>query len=187
MWHPLADFTSSGLTWLFMLMLIGGGFVFFALQSMGRRLRTNVAPRGIASLECATTPEQCQSILDSWDDASLDAAQRHLTLDFVFIPLYTTLLAILGIVASRWFAAIGLVWLSDLSMILAWTQWLIGLLEVVSNCAMMRTLQVNPDVPEALPHLSVWCARIKSLCFDDGRDSLVSLGCCRHSRCSTKY
>jgi hypothetical protein len=161
MWHPLAGLTTSGLTWLFMLSLIGTGFVFVALESLGRRLRTHVAPRGIASLESADTPEVCQSILASWNDLSHDAAQHHLTLDFVFIPLYTTLLTILGIAASRWFAASGLLWLSNLAMILAWTQWLIGLLEIASNCAMMRILQVHPDVPEGLPPLSAWCARIK--------------------------
>jgi hypothetical protein len=143
------------------LSLIGTGFVFVGLESLGRRLRTNVAPRGIASLESADTPEVCQRIMASWDDLSLDAAEQHLSLDFVFIPLYTTLLAVVGIAASRWFTASGLVWLSGLAIVLAWTQWLIGLLEIASNCAMMRTLQVNPDVPEGLPRLSAWCTRIK--------------------------
>lgn len=161
MWHPFAGFSSSGLTWLFMLSLIGSGFLLFALESLGRRLRTNVAPRGIASLEAADSPDQCARILDSWDDVALDAAQRYLTMDFLFVPAYTTLLAILGVVASNWFAARGFNWLSDLTMVLAWTQWLIGLLDIASNCAMMRTLQVSPDVPEGLPQLSSWCARIK--------------------------
>ncbi len=161
MWHPLASYGTGGLSWLFMLTLLGGGFLMFALESLGRRLRTNAAPRGIASLECAESPEQCRRIMDSWDDVALDAAQRYLTMDFLFIPAYTTLLTILGICASRWFAMRGFDWLSDVTMILAWSQWLIGLLEVASNCAMLRTLQVHPDVPDGLPQLSSWCSRIK--------------------------
>lgn len=176
MWHPLAGFSSSGLLWLFMLTLIGSGFVFFALETMGRRLRTNVAPRGIASLETADTPDSCRRILESWDDLSLQAAERHLTMDFVFIPLYTTFLAILGIAASRWFAASGLIWLSNFAMILAWTQWLIGLLEIASNCTMMRTLQVSPDVPDGLPQMSAWCSRLKTfILFMSGIFGLLGL------------
>ena len=161
MWHPLAGYSSSGLSWLFMMSLIGGGFLLFTLESLGRRLRTNIAPRGIASLESADTPEHCRRIIDSWDEVSRDAAQRYLAMDFVFIPVYTTLLTIMGVVASRWFAERGMVWLSDLTMILAWSQWFIGLLEIASNCAMLRTLQVAPDVPESLPQLNAWCSRIK--------------------------
>ena len=161
MWHPLAGFSSSSLAWLFMLTLVGSGFVFFTLETMARRLRNNVAPRGIASLECADEPDSCRRILDSWDDHSIEAAERHLTLDFIFIPLYTTSLAVLGIAASRWFAASGFIWLSNFAMILAWSQWLYGLIEIASNCFMLRTLQVRPNVPDGLPQMSAWCSRIK--------------------------
>jgi hypothetical protein len=163
MWHPLADFTPTALTWLFMATLIGTVFLFFVLESSARRLRTSAAPRGIASLETAETQEQCRAVINSWDDTSLESARRNLTLDFFFIPLYTTLLAILGVLAAHWFASREMRWMSDLAMLLAWAQWLIALFDVASNSALLRTLQVYPDVPDHLPQMSTWCARLKML------------------------
>ncbi len=161
MWHPLAEFSPTGLMWLFMAALIGTIFLFFALESSARRLRTSVAPRGIASLETADTQQQCRQIIDSWDDVAVESARRNLTLDFFFIPFYTTLLAILGVLAARWFATREMFWMSDLAMVLAWAQWLIALFDVASNSALLRTLQVYPDVPDHLPQMSTWCARLK--------------------------
>jgi hypothetical protein len=163
MWHPLAGFQPETLTWLFMLLLIATVLFFFWLESTGRRLRTAEAPLGIVSLELADTPERARQIIDSWGETARDAARRNLSMDFVFIPLYTTLLAVAGIMASRWFVAGGYVWMGNLAVALAWGQWIAGLFDAAENCALLRTLQVHPDIPDGLPQMSSWCARIKFL------------------------
>jgi len=140
MWHPLLTFSPTALGWLFFALLVGTIVLFLRLETLGRRLKTSI---------------------DSWDEEALEDARRHLCLDFFFIPIYSTALAILGILSARWFGEKGLYWLSSLSMWLAWGQWVAALFDFAGTATLLRVLQMYPEVPERLPQLSGWCARIK--------------------------
>lgn len=161
MWHPLLTFSPTALGWLFVVLLIGTVVLFLRLETLGRRLKTSAAPLGIVSLDMSLSSRESESIIASWDDEAREDARRHLCLDFFFIPIYTTALAILGLMSSRWFAEKGLMGMSSLSMWLAWGQWVAGLFDFAGTSTLLRILQMYPDIPDRLPGLAGWCARVK--------------------------
>lgn len=161
MWHPLLTFSPTALGWLFFVLIVGTVVLFLRLETLGRRLKTSVAPLGIVSLDMSLSSRESEAIIDSWDEDAIEDARRHLCLDFFFIPVYSTALAILGIMSARWFGEKGLHWLSSLSMWLAWGQWVAALFDFAGTATLLRILQMYPEVPERLPQMSGWCARIK--------------------------
>ncbi len=161
MWHPLLQLSPVALGWLFVVLLIGSVLLFFRLESLGRRLKTTVAPLGIATLGMSLSARESESIIDSWDEDARDDARRYLCLDFFFIPIYTTALTILGLMSSIWFTRKGLAGLSTLAMWLAWAQWIAGLFDYAATSTLLRILQMYPEIPDRLPTLAGRCARIK--------------------------
>ena len=118
---------------------------------------------GIVSLEMCLSSEESQAIVDSWDDDAREDARRYLCLDYFFIPLYSTALAILGIMAAGWFNSRGIHTMAKISMILAWGQWVAGLFDFTENSTLLRILMMHPDIPDGLSKLAGWSARIKFL------------------------
>lgn len=163
MWHPLLFFSPTQLGWLFFILLVATVLMFLRLESLGRRLKTAAAPLGIVSLDMSLSSRESRNIIDSWDDQAREDARRHLCLDFFFIPVYTTALAILGIMSARWFAEKGLTGMSTFAMWLAWGQWIAGLFDYAGSSTLLRVMQMYPDIPERLPNLAGWCSRIKFL------------------------
>lgn len=172
-WHPFLSIANESLTWWFIATLIGSGFCFFFLNATGRRLRTAAAPMGIVSLAMSETGSQSRRVISSWDDTAQDDAWRNLSLDYIFIPLYTTALALISIKAAHWFTDTGALWMSNLTIAFAWGAWLAGLLDVAENSALLRSLQVYPDVPDGLARMASWCARLKFLLI--GMAALMAL------------
>ena len=163
MWHPLEYFSPSAQGWLLLVLVVMSVMFYVRLQSLGRRLKTAVAPLGIVSLEMCLSAAESRTIIDSWDEEAQEDARRLLCLDYLFIPIYTTALAILGIIAARWFAGKGLTSLATLTMVLAWGQWIAGLFDFTENSTLLRILSMYPDIPDSLAKLAGWSARIKFL------------------------
>ncbi len=172
MWHPLSALSPSLLGWLLLFLLVFAVLMFVRLESLGRRLKTGSAPLGIISLEMSLTAEQSESIIDSWDADAREDARKHLCLDYFFIPIYTTALAILGILSRHWFLDKGLTGMASLAVVLAWAQWVAGLLDFAENSTLLRILNMYPTIPERLPRIAGWCARTKFLLI------LLSILCC---------
>jgi len=160
-WHPFIDWSMSTLGWTLTVFVILTIVCFVVLESMARRLITAAAPMGIVSFELAATAEESREIVASWDEGTREIARQNLWWDYLFIPLYTTTLAILGIMSAHWFTSRGLHGLSNLAILLAWGQWLAGLLDFAENSALLRALELYPEIPEGLPRLSSTCARCK--------------------------
>ena len=163
MWHPLEYFSRGALGWLLLALMAFAIVLYLRLQSLGRRLRNATAPLGIVSLEMCLSSEESRGIIESWDEDAREDARRMLCLDYFFIPIYTTAMAILGVLASRWFAAKGLSSMGTIAMYLAWGQWLAGLFDFTENSALLRILSMYPDIPDGLTQLAGWSARIKFL------------------------
>ncbi len=172
LWHPLLGLGPAALGWLLLVLLAASAVLFVRLEAVGRRLRTTAAPLGIVSLEMCLSAADSRAVIESWDEAARVDARTYLCWDYFFIPLYTTALAILGVMASRWFAAKGLDGLATFAIILAWGQWIAGLFDFTENSTLIRILSMYPAIPAALPRLAGWCARIKFLCV------LLGLLCC---------
>jgi hypothetical protein len=163
MWHPLTELSSGALGWLLLALMVTAVLLFVRLESLGRRLKTGPAPLGIVSFEMAMSGEESRDIIDSWDEQARDDARQNLCLDYFFIPVYTTALAIMGVMSSQWFATKGLTGMSHLAMWLAWGQWIAGLFDFAENSILLRILDMYPTIPDRLPKVAGWCARIKFL------------------------
>ena len=96
-------FFIHGTQWWFVLLAVASGFCFFWLQTLSRRLRTEVAPLGMVSLQLANSGASSREVVASWGNPERDSAERSLCLDYAFIPLYTTALALLSIMARARF------------------------------------------------------------------------------------
>jgi hypothetical protein len=125
-----------------------------------RPLQTAAAPVGIVSFELAGTLDAAQAIIASWDRQAQLLAAFGLGLDYLFMPLYATAIALACVVAAsgplrsrRLLVTVGL--------LLAWGAWFAALFDAVENYALLRVL-LGSETP-AWPALAAWCASLKFL------------------------
>lgn len=131
-----------------------------AFRIIDRPLQTAAAPSGIVSFELAGTLAAAQAMIASWDQQAQLLAAFGLGLDYLFMPLYATAIALACVVAAggplrsrRLLVTVGL--------LLAWGAWLAALLDAVENYALLRVL-LGSEVP-AWPAIARWCASLKFL------------------------
>jgi hypothetical protein len=112
----------------------------------GRRLRTTAAPRGIVSLELASTEERTRAILDSWHHVPVAWADAASVLywNFAFLLVYATILSHLCAWAGRtveaawnWPGAAGA------GVVLAWLSWLAAACDAGENACLLRQLKAG--------------------------------------------
>ena len=164
--HPLGSLPSSSRKPLFFAFLAGTLILFAVFQVLDTPLQTPAAPNGIVSFELAGTPEKAFQILVSWEPASDEApiavpkgklyAAFGLGLDYLFMPVYATALA-LGILLAAgrhggWFATLG-AWLG-------WGAYAAAIFDAVENYALARMLLVN-EIRSPYPQMAAYSASIK--------------------------
>lgn len=109
------------------------------LTWQGASLVTAEAPFGIVSFQLAGTLAQAQAIIRSWDEYARLNDAFGLGLDFLFMPVYSSALALACLWAGevlrqhRWP-------LADLGAPLAWGQWLAVFFDMVENIALFLLL-----------------------------------------------
>ena len=160
-WHPLNLLSDNTQWWLFILLLLPCIVLLFRQEGLGRALRNSIAPLGILSLEMSLSPARSCQIIDSWNDEVRERAKRHVCADYWLIPVYTTVVALLAIWASQWFAMRGLSRLALFFAWAAWLPWLVGLFEFAGNSALLRMLMMHPDIPGRMSRFTGWGARLK--------------------------
>jgi len=125
---------------------------------LGSPLMTPEAPFGIISFELAGSVSRSQDVIDSWDHNAQLHAAFSLGLDYLFMVLYSTTIALGCIWAGEVMQANH--WpFSRLSVPLAWGQWLAALLDFVENIALVIILFGTAASP--WPQLAQWCAIAK--------------------------
>jgi hypothetical protein len=164
--HPLANIPSTSRKPLFWAFLAGTLILFAVFRVLDAPLRTPAAPSGIVSFELAGTPSQAQAIIDSWlvvgeplpgmASRAYSFAVFGLGIDYLFMPLYATALA-LGIVLAAgrhpgWFSALG-AWLG-------WGAYAAALFDAVENYALVRMLVLN-EFWTPYPEVAAFCATVK--------------------------
>jgi hypothetical protein len=128
-----------------------------ALTILGAPLQTAAAPTGIVSYELAGDAPTAQAMLDSWDEVAKIYAGFNLGLDYLFLLLYSTTIAM------------AILWLADslklqgralsLAVWLAWGQWLGAAMDIVENGALLIMLVGEAAAP--WPQVAFWTATVK--------------------------
>lgn len=155
--HPLQNIRHRRKEIFFI--LLGLTILLMVLMNfVGAPLTTTEVPLGIISYELAGSVSGAEAILASWDqDAQLRAA-FSLGVDYLFLVVYSTTIALACIWSGEVLKKNG--WpLASASAPLAWGQWLAALLDAVENMALVIILfgMLAPPWPE----LAKWCAIIK--------------------------
>jgi len=127
-------------------------------QMTSSELATAAAPQGIVSFELAGTVAKAQAIIDSWSPLARMQAAFGLGLDYLYMPVYSTMIALACVwVAAawrrRWSGA------ASFGIVLGWGLWLGALLDAAENAALL-TILLGPVV-EPWPQIASWCATIK--------------------------
>ena len=172
--HPLENIPGDSRKPLFWAFLAGTLCLFAVFRVLDAPLRTTAAPNGIVSFELAGTPFQAQAIIDSWQELAYLAssvagepvpglvsrafsfAAFGLGIDYLFMPLYATALA-LGILLAAgkhggWFATFG-AWLG-------WGAYAAALFDALENYALARMLLMN-QVWSPYPQVAAFSASVK--------------------------
>ena len=163
--HPLENIPVTSRKPFFWAFFVGTLVLFVVFRVLDAPLRTPAAPNGIVSFELAGTPEKAFQILVSWGLANDEApivlpkgklyAAFGLGLDYLFMPMYATALA-LGILLAAgrhtgWFASLG-AWLG-------WGAYAAALFDAVENFALWKVLL--GAVFSAWPSVASVCASVK--------------------------
>jgi hypothetical protein len=156
--HPFERIPAPGRTVLFWSLLglaVASGA---ALIPLDERLRTAEAPNGMLSFEFAGSASEVRRILGSWDErARLDAA-FSLGLDYLFLVGYSSFLALGCVMAAERLRARGSPG-AGLGGLLAWGQWLAGLLDATENAALLTALRGAEE--DIWPAIASRCAGVK--------------------------
>ena len=101
-------------------------------------LSTDAAPDGIITLELAGTPDEATRIVDSWErEGVLDEAGVSLGLDYLYMPLYASVLAALVVAVNRRRWPVG--------SYVAWAPFVAAALDAVETFALVQVVD-DPSV-----------------------------------------
>ncbi len=133
--------------------------VMVAMGLVDRPLRTGTTPHGIVSLELAGDVQTARSMVDAWSPRARIAAGVSLGLDYLFLALYSTTLALACRRVAARAASAGAAALAALGDTLAWGQWAAGGADGVENIALIRMLL--DGVADPWPAIAWWFAALK--------------------------
>ena len=120
--------------------------VMVAMWLLDQPLRTAAAPYGIVSFELAGDVSTAHAILDSWDGRARSAAGVGLGLDYLFLALYSTTLALACRRIAHRFVLRGSA-LAAVGHALAWGQWAAAACDGAENFALIRMLLDGAHAP----------------------------------------
>jgi hypothetical protein len=157
MWNPLSLVPAGMHPWLLVISIV----LFLTLGYFMQQLVAPVQPRPLC-LQFAWSNTRASEILTAWNkaDGAVRRVRLNLALDFVFIVIYVTGLAVActlaadALGAARWPGA-------GMGGALVWAIIIAGLLDAVENVAQLRMLAGHTTQP--WPALVSVCASVKFL------------------------
>jgi hypothetical protein len=156
--HPLERIPAERWSRVFASLVIATLAVMAVLRVMNAPLQNEAAPGGIVPFELAGGVEQATHILESWDATARIYAAFGLGLDFLFMVVYSTSIAMACLWAASVLGGVG-GGLTGLGVWLAWGQWGAALLDAMENVALFVVL-VGP-VSSPWPQVAWGCATVK--------------------------
>jgi hypothetical protein len=158
MTHPLQSIPQEKRKAVFWSLLSATLIWMVIMQLVNAPLITADAPQGIISFELAGSFGKAKWILASWGVRAQMYAAFGLGIDYVFMLLYSTTIALGCIWSGEVLRSVG--WpLSKLGVGLAWGQWAAAALDAVENIALAVILVGG--LAHHWPELACWCALIK--------------------------
>jgi hypothetical protein len=118
-------------------------------------LRTPASPNGIVSFEVAGDARTARAMIDAWDERARRYAAFSLGVDYLFMAAYSTTIA-LGCVWAAGVLGRRSAALAAAGVLLAWGQWLAGVLDAGENAAL--TTMLLGTVRDPWPAIAWWCA-----------------------------
>jgi hypothetical protein len=148
--------TRNRLFLIFVVLALAGVAV---MSKLDGPLHTTAAPRGIISFELAWSHDNARAILDSWDATARLYAACLQGLDYLFLCLYSTALALGCFRASDIFRSRG--WsIASIGVALAWLQWIAGFSDAIENVP-LAVMILTGEVWGPLPQIATISATIK--------------------------
>ena len=154
--HPLQRIPAGRRRWYFVpLLVLTLGLTLGVMLPVDLPLRTPASPQGILSFEVAGDAGTVRHMIDAWDERARRYAAFSLGVDYLYMPSYSTTIA-LGCV---WAAAVfgrRLPALASAGVVLAWGQWLAAALDATENAAL--TTMLLGAVRDPWPAVAWWSA-----------------------------
>jgi hypothetical protein len=157
MYHPLNSIPRGKRLSSFLYLLAGTVIVSVALRSVGPSVPS------IVDYEFAGNVAQAAGIINAWDANARLRAAFNLGLDYLYMPLYSTVIALACLWGSRLIP--GRTWRGT-GILLAWGLWLAALLDAIENFALITLL--FGEISDPYPQIAQICAA--------GKFSLILLG-----------
>ncbi len=150
MQHPLASIPRDKRVRVFVLLLISSLSVTFLFRFIGPIQPT------IVDFELAGSVEKAGQIVNAWNETDRIRAGFSLGFDYLYMPLYSTTLALacvmaIGVLKPRAWRSIGL--------LLAWGLWVAAISDAIENVALLTILLGHNVAP--WPQAAQLCATIK--------------------------
>ncbi len=156
--HPFTWLTTSTQKKAFVVLTLCAMALMLALMILGAPLKTEQAPLGIVSFEFAKTPLQAHRMIESWGQTGPIYAALNLGLDYLFLVLYPSSVA-LGCALLSETLRYKQRRLSGAGTLLSWMQFGAGGLDAVENFALIKI--VFGSQQPLWPQLAWCCALIK--------------------------
>ncbi|HKZ55355.1 MAG TPA: hypothetical protein VJ123_07735 [Anaerolineales bacterium] len=156
--HPCSAIAADRLRRAFLPLLTLTLAVMLVMNWIGDELQSEAAPAGIVTYEFAGDSSTAARILDSWGEQARLWASFSLGLDYLFLVLYSTTIA-LGCLWAAGRIGGSAPWLAAVGVPLAWGQWVAALCDATENAALTRMLLMAPS--DGLAQLARWTASAK--------------------------
>jgi hypothetical protein len=117
---------------------------------------------GIVLLQLAPDRASAQQVIDALraPPERIEAAETNVRYDYLFIPSYVALLGFLGMTAVRLREVLDTTRPIAILYLVVGLQLLAGILDGVENAGLFKMLEAV-DIPQWVPCLTSWAARIK--------------------------
>ncbi|HKA21541.1 MAG TPA: oxygenase MpaB family protein [Blastocatellia bacterium] len=156
--HPFGKLDSDRRRRLILGLLISTGLLFAAAAASTNSLINDAAPWGLLSFELGGSVEATIAVVNSWHDGHRIRAGFALGFDFLFMVSLTNLLALASVQAASRLRTPNSA-LAKMGSVLAWGQWLAGVLWISQNLLLV-TMLTGP-VTSPRPEIVYWCGAIK--------------------------
>lgn len=145
--HPLQKITPKAEPFVLFFLLVATITLTIFLSIWCEVLVHDQAPYGIVSFELVWNLEGLERVIGPWSEAVRTEAIRIILIDYAYLLLYSTTLALICLMVGRWSRAWNLNFYSRLGLIIAWLAWIAGLCDAIENAASLKLLLSEPVAP----------------------------------------